>query len=134
MISHNLRNVVEEKLMKMWALVNLPLTDPRRENLPESCSREWFCSNFVGVNDINEDESIWSQISKLHMHSPLALLACVPVFRQNYFKCKTKMVNGTPHKVIGTSIDDTGIKDSTLLLDEYTALFRLGLKNSLKMI
>jgi len=119
--------------MKLWKKVNLAPSDPRREKLPDRCNREWFCRTFIEKDDVDEDKSIWNQITKVNLYDPLALLACVPAFREMHFEWKTKMVKNTPHIVTGISIQENGIKNAIALCDELFSLLRIALKNSLEM-
>ena len=134
MVACNIRNVSEASLMKLWKKVNFPLDDPRREKLPERCDREWFCRTFTSKYAMSDDESIWSQVTKVNLYDPLALLACVPAFRELHFAWKTKVINNTPHIVTGISNEDRGIIDASALYDEFFSLLRLSLTAALEMI
>jgi len=134
MIANNIKNVCETNLMKLWNKVSLPPSDPKRESLPDFYDRGWFCRTFIGRDVMEENMSVWSQIEKLNLYSPLALFACVPAFRETHFKSHTKMVDNTLHHVIGTSMTETGVVDATHLYDEFFVLFLAAYKNSLKLI
>ena len=134
MVACNIRNVSESNLMKLWKKVNFPLDDPRREKLPERCDRDWFCRTFTSKYTISDDESVWGQVTKVNLYDPLALLACVPAFRELHFDWKTKVIDNTPHIVTGISNEDKGIIDASALNDELFSLLRLSLQASLEMI
>lgn len=130
MVASNIRGVAESQLIKLWKKVNYPMGDPRREKLPARCNRHWFSRTFCGIDDVNETESsIWSQITKINMYDPLALLACVPFFRKRHFTLSTRMVNGVPHILSGVSNIETGIKDVVSLHDDLCSLFLSALKS-----
>ena len=90
-------------------------------------------STFCGTEEIPEElsASIWTQVEKLNMYDPLAVLICDPSYRSLHFSSKVKTVNGVPHVVVGTSESDTGIINQLSLYKEYSNLFVEALQASL---
>ena len=68
------------------------------------------------------------------MYDPLALMACIPAYRETNFLWDTKYVNGTPHSIAGVSQTQNGIIDATGMSDEMAAIFGLGFRNSMQNI
>ena len=136
MVAHNIRTTSVTSINSLWKKVNYAEDDPRREKLPARCDRTWFCRTFFGTDDTDKDseESIWSLLENLNMYDPLALMACVPAFRETNFLWDTKYVNGTPHSIAGVSQTQNGIIDATGMSDEMAAIFGLGFRNSMQNI
>lgn len=133
MVATNVREVSESNLMKLWEKVRAPLSDPRREKLPARCDKKWFFQTFVGRDDVSEDEEdrIWDLVEKLNVYDPLAMLSCVPNLRERHFKKTTKMVNGTPHVLIGASKEETDVVNVKALHDELLELMNFALNGAL---
>ncbi|KAL3802963.1 hypothetical protein HJC23_011586 [Cyclotella cryptica] len=125
MVSSNIRSVSKLGVDHLWNKVILHPSDPRREMLPSRCDISWFCRVFMGKKDIIREwtSSVWSHVTKLNMYDPLAVLLCVPAYRSSHFSWQTKVVNETPHIVVGTSELDTGIPNRLSLYNEYSSLF-----------
>ena len=136
MVAHNIKGVSVNSINSLWKKVNYPEDDPRREKLPARCDRTWFCRTFFGTDDTdkNAEESIWGLLENLNMYDPLALMACVPAYREANFLWDTKYVNGTPHRIAGVSQAQNGIVDASSMSDEMAALFTLGFRNSMQGI
>lgn len=136
MVAHNIKGVSVNSINSLWKKVNYPDDDPRREKLPPRCDRTWFCRTFFGTDDTdkNAEESIWGLLENLNMYDPLALMACVPAYREANFLWDTKYVNGTPHRIAGVSQAQNGIVDASSMSDEMAALFTLGFRNSMQGI
>ena len=133
MVAVNIRSVSKLSIDQLWNKVILHPSDPRREKLPTRCDIKWFCRTFMSQEDITKDSptSVWTQVRRLNMYDPLALLFCVPAYRAAHFSPKTKVVNGVAHIVVGTSERDTGIINSPSLYDEYASLFLYAFEESL---
>ena len=136
MHAHNIKKVSVDSINQLWKKVNLTAGDPRREKLPSRCDRTWFCHTFFGLDDVVQkaDESIWPRLKNLNMYDPLALMACVPAYRDNSFVWETKFVNGTPHRIAGTSDIQTGIVDAEDMSNEMANIFSMAFRSSLENI
>lgn len=136
MVAHNIKKVSVDSINQLWKKVNLTAGDPRREKLPSRCDRTWFCHTFFGLDDVVQkaDESIWPRLKNLNMYDPLALMACVPAYRDNSFVWETKFVNGTPHRIAGTSDIQTGIVDAEDMSNEMANIFSMAFRSSLENI
>ena len=133
MVAANIRRKSKDSIDQLWNKVILPADHPRREKLPARCDIKWFCKTFCGTEEVPQElpKSIWTQIEKLNMYDPLAVLICVSSYRDLHFSCKTKTVNGVDHIVVGTSENDTGISDALSLYKEYSYLFVDALQTAL---
>jgi len=133
MVAANIRRMSKHSLDQLWNKVILPPEDPRREKLPARCDVRWFYKTFCGTDQIPKElpPSIWTQVEKLNMYDPLAVLICVPSYRSLHFSCKSKIVKGVSHLVIGTSENDTGVNNQISLYKEYSHLFIEALQISL---
>lgn len=136
MVAVNVRNVSKLGIDQLWNKVMLNPGDARREMLPSRCDVSWFTRVFIGLkeNEVLAREwpsSVWSLVTKLNMYDPLAVLLCVPAYRSALFRWHTKVVNGTPHMVVGTSEVDTGIPNRLTLYTEYSSLFLSAFLESL---
>uniref|UniRef100_A0A7S4SA71 Guanylate cyclase domain-containing protein n=2 Tax=Ditylum brightwellii TaxID=49249 RepID=A0A7S4SA71_9STRA len=136
MVVNNIVNVRTASINELWKKVNMPTSDTRREKLPPRCNRLWFCQTFLGRDDVETDGAspIMSHVEKLNMYDPLALLCCVPAYREAHFRMETVTVNGVPQSVVGLSQDQTGIVDPEVLCAELFSLFRLAFLRSLQNI
>ena len=133
MVATNIRGVSKLSVDQLWNKVILHPADPRREKLPSRCDISWFCRTFVGTGKLSKEwsTSVWTHVKKLNMYDPLAVLLCVPAFRDAHFRWKTKVVNGISHIVVGTSELDTGIANRLSLYNEYSSLFLSAFTESL---
>jgi len=133
MVAANIRRKSKHSIDQLWNKVILPSDDPRREKLPSRCDVKWFYKTFCGTEEVPEEitKSIWTQVEKLNMYDPLAVLLCVPSLRALHFSCKAKTVKGVSHVVVGTSECDTGISNQMSLYKEYSHLFIEALQASL---
>jgi tetratricopeptide (TPR) repeat protein len=133
MVAANIRRKSKHSLDQLWNKVILPADHPGREKLPARCDVKWFYKTFCGTDQVPDQlpESIWSDVEKLNMYDPLAVLICVDSYRSLHFNCKTKTVNGVDHVVIGTCESDTGVKDEISLYKEYSHLFIEALQDAL---
>jgi len=133
MVATNIRSVSKLSIDQLWNKVILHPDDPRREKLPNRCDISWFCRTFMSKGEISKEwtSSVWTLVKKLNMYDPLAVLLCVPAYRATHFDWKTKVVNGVPHVVVGTSERDTGIKNRLSLYNEYASLFLYAFQESL---
>ncbi|KAL7551428.1 hypothetical protein ACHAWF_014616 [Thalassiosira exigua] len=133
MVATNIRSVSKLTIDKLWNKVILHPSDPRREKLPERCDVNWFCRTFMSKREISKEwtSSVWTLVEKLNMYDPLAVLLCVPAYRLAHFDCKSKIVNGVSHIVVGTSDRDTGVKNRVSLYNEYASLFLYAFQESL---
>lgn len=133
MVAANIRRKSKDSLEQLWNKVILPCDHPRREKLPARCDTKWFYKTFCGTEDVPEElpTSIWSQVEKLNMYDPLAVLICVSSYRDRHFSCKVKNVNGVDHLVVGTSESETGISNHLSLYKEYSSLFVEALQEAM---
>jgi hypothetical protein len=133
MVATNIRSVSKLSIDQLWNKVVLHPSDPRREKLPSRCDVNWFCRTFMSKKKISRDwsASVWSLVTKLNMYDPLAVLLCIPAYRTSHFSWKTKIVNDTPHIVVGTSELDTGISNRLSLYNECSSLFLSAFQHSL---
>ena len=133
MVATNIRSVSKLSIDQLWNKVILHPTDPRREKLPNRCDVSWFCRTFMSKGEISSSwtASVWTLVKKLNMYDPLAVLLCVPAYRNTHFEGKTKVVNGVSHIVVGTSERDTGIRNRLSLYTEYSLLFLYAFQESL---
>lgn len=133
MVAVNIRKRSKHSLDQLWNKVIRPIDDPRREKLPARCDVNWFYKTFCGTDEVPNTlpESIWTQVEKLNMYDPLAVLICVPSYRNTHFDGKFKVVNGVSHVVIGTNEEETGVRDPIPLYKEYSHLFIEALQESL---
>jgi tetratricopeptide (TPR) repeat protein len=133
MVAANIRRKSKHSLDQLWNKVILPADHPGREKLPARCNVKWFYKTFCGTDIIPTElpQSIWSDVEKLNMYDPLAVLICVDSYRSLHFNCKTKTVNGADHIVIGTCESDTGVKEEIALYKEYSHLFINALQDAL---
>lgn len=132
-VAANIRKKSKGSIDQLWNKVILPPDHPRREKLPARCNTEWFYKTFCGKDEVPQEltKSIWTQVEKLNMYDPLAVLLCDSEYRATHFSCKTKIVKGVSHIVVGTSEKDTGIRDTLALYKEYSHLFVHALQESL---
>ena len=133
MVAGNIRRKSKNSLEQLYNKVILPLEDKRREKLPARCDDKWFYKTFCGTEDMPETlpQEIWSHVEKLNMYDPLAVLICVPEYRNTHFEGKVKVVNGVSHVVIGTSEQETGVLDPVKVYKEYSLLFIEALQAAL---
>ena len=133
MIASNVQRMSKHSLDQLWRKVILPDNHPGREKLPSRCNTQWFMETFCDSNEIPHPlpESPWTQVKKLNMYDPLAVLVCCPSYRDAHFYWQSKNVDGVEHKVIGTSSNETGVKDSCRLYSEYSSLFLDALKSAM---
>ena len=136
--SAKIRNNALSALNKLWIKINLPPGDRRREKLPARCDRHWFLTTFFSdeeaANNLREDgdnTSIWAQKVMFHMYDPLALLCCIPTFRNKYFNVKNYNINGVSHGICGLSNTDNGVVDGDALSQEIRLLLTKALKDCL---
>mmetsp|Transcript_38731 Transcript_38731/g.82663 ORF Transcript_38731/g.82663 Transcript_38731/m.82663 type:complete len:174 (+) Transcript_38731:2-523(+) len=133
MVAANIRRKSKGSLEQLWNKVVRPPDDPKREKLPARCDVKWFYKTFCGTDQVPKElpRSIWSQVEKLNMYDPLAVLICDPSYRELHFICEAKVVNGVSHVVIGTSESATGVRNRMDLYKEYSQLFVDALQESL---
>lgn len=133
MVSVNVRNAAKLGINQLWDKVTMHPSDPRREMLPSRCDIGWFCRVFTNKKEISREwtSSVWSLVKRLNMYDPLAVLLSVPAYRAAHFSWHTKVVNDTPHIVVGTSERDTGIPNKLSLYSEYSSLFSSAFLDSL---
>jgi hypothetical protein len=134
MVATNVRSVSKISIEQLWNKVILHSSDPRREKLPHRCDITWFCRTFMSKGDISKDSwssSVWTQVKRLNMYDPLAVLLCVPAYRAAHFEWKSNVVNEVSHIVGGTSERDTGIKNRTSLYSEYSSLFLFAFQEAM---
>jgi len=133
MIASNIQRMSKHSLDQLWRKVILPDNHPGREKLPSRCNTQWFMETFCDSNEIPNPlpDSPWTQVTKLNMYDPLAVLVCCPSYRDAHFYWQSKYVDGVEHKVIGSS-NQTGVKDSCRLYSEYSSLFLDALKSAMK--
>jgi len=132
-VAVNIRTKSKRSIDQLWNKVILPSDHPGREKLPSRCNVKWFYKTFCGSEGVPAvlSTSIWTQVEKLNMYDPLAVLICVQNYRSSHFDCKTKIVAGVPHIVVGTSETETGVRNPLLLYTEYSSLFIESLQTSL---
>jgi hypothetical protein len=133
MVATNIRKKSKDSLDQLWNKVIQPLDSPKREKLPARCDVNWFYKTFCGTDKVPSElpPSIWSQVEKLNMYDPLAVLICDQSYRDLHFNCKTKSVNDVLHIVVGTTENDTGIRDTLSLYKVYSHLFVDALQSAL---
>ena len=133
MVAANVRSVSKLSIDQLWNKVILHPSDPRREKLPERCDVSWFCRTFMSKGELSNNwtSSVWTLVKKLNMYDPLAVLLCVPAYRDVHFEGKSVVVNGVTHIVVGTSERDTGIRSRISLYNEYSSLFLYAFQESL---
>jgi len=109
-IAQRLRAAQKASIEKLWQRANAE--DPiARQGLPARCSKEWFCETFckgLGM-ELNGEDSIWPFVVSFNMYDPMALLACVPKYHEDFFDPIEFQVNGTTHLVIGVSSQLHGV-------------------------
>jgi len=132
-VATNIRSKSKKSIDQLWNKVTLPSEHPGREKLPSRCDVRWFYKTFCGLEEVPAvlGASIWTEVTKLNMYDPLAVLICVQSYRASHFDCKIKTVAGVPHVVVGTSESDTGVLDPLALYTEYSSLFIETLQASL---
>lgn len=136
LVAANIRNTNLRSINKLWAKVNLPKGDAKRERLPDRCDRRWFCDRFLDNPDseIDGGASIWSEDLKFYMYDPLALLCCVPLLREKHFKCKYKTVFDTVHAVVGISEIDNGVANEEDLFLELSSLLFSAFEDAMQCL
>lgn len=132
-VATNIRKKSKDSIDQLWNKVVHPPDHPRREKLPARCDTKWFYKTFCGKDEVPQElsPSIWTQVEKLNMYDPLAVLICDHSYREMHFTCKTKTVNGVAHVVVGTCEKDNGIHDSLSLYRVYSHLFTEALQSAL---
>eukprot|EP00986_Skeletonema_menzelii_P016478 scaffold14761_cov142-Skeletonema_menzelii.AAC.1 len=133
MVATNIRKKSKESIDQLWKKVVLPPNDPGREKLPSRCDAKWFYQTFIGEELPTEvpKTSVWSQVQKLNMYDPLAVLICVSSYRSSHFRCREKVVKGVSHLVVGVCEQENGIRNRAALFDEYSALFLYAMQATL---
>ena len=105
-----------------------------RAGLPDRNDRAWFSSTFCSGADLGglgESSSIWPYITGFPIYGPLALLAAQPLTLGRFFEVRTKIVGNAEHLVVGTSEDETGVRDSRALRAFVMDALRYALSESL---
>lgn len=83
------------------------------------------------MREDGENTSIWAPKVMFYMYDPLALLCCIPSYRQQYFNVNNYTINGVSHGICGVSDADNGIVDSDALSQEMRLLLTKALKDCL---
>jgi hypothetical protein len=133
MVATNIREKSKESIDQLWKKVRLHPSDTRREKLPERCDAKWFAKTFIGKEDLLDEKpkSVWSSVENLNMYDPLAVMCCVPSYRNSHFICREKVVQGVSHLVAGISEKENGIRNRCSLYEEYSSLFMSAMQRSL---
>ena len=86
-IGWRLRNVQRKTIEDLWRRACSPPGAGRR-GLPGRCSHQWFCDTFCGGLGAERTgtDPIWDLIKSFNMYDSVALLAAVPVLRDQFFE------------------------------------------------
>ncbi len=120
-------------IQKLWRRA-ASTTAEGRAGLPDRNDRAWFSSTFCSGADLGglgESSSIWPYITGFPIYGPLALLAAQPLTLGRFFEVRTKIVGNAEHLVVGTSEDETGVRDSRALRAFVMDALRYALSESL---
>lgn len=99
---------------EFWRNVNLPLDHPVRieRRIPERQNREWFIKNILkgkGAERTAED-TIHDLVPGVPLYDALAVGAACPEFMDRFFEPVAVEVNGTSHRIIGLTREQSGLK------------------------
>ncbi len=108
-----LRSSQKVSIQALWHRANLPADDERREMLPASRDKTWFCNTFCAGQGLDRtgDDEIWDLIVGFNLYDPMTLVAAIPDLRRKFFEPTTVTVNGVEHLIIGVSKDKHGVKE-----------------------
>ena len=98
---------------QLWRRVNSDIGSADREDMPERCTKDWFCRTFTDGRgyDRKKEDDIWDLVNVFMMYDPLTLLLSIPEFRDRHATPTTVVVNGVEHMVIGRTKEDHGLVD-----------------------
>ena len=74
----------------LWERACAPSTDAsKRRKLPERCDRAWFVRSFCSGEHPPEDgaDDVWAAVESVRLYNPMALLASLPPFVDQFLEC-----------------------------------------------
>ena len=89
----------------LWERACAPSGDAsKRRKLPERCDRAWFVRSFCSGEHPPEPgaEDVWAAVESVRLYNPMALLASLPPFVDQFLEC-------TPVRVrwLGLGVDQS---------------------------
>merc|ERR1712032_599723 len=81
--------------------------------LPARCDVAWFkntfCSGNPEVETRGANDPVWDLVKSFNMYDSMALIAAIPIIRDNIFSPVTHDYKGTHHYIIGASKTENGV-------------------------
>jgi hypothetical protein len=116
-LGKTVRDEQRESFNMLWERACAPSGDAsKRRKLPERCDRAWFVRSFCSGEHPPEAgaEDVWAAVESVRLYNPMALLASLPPFVDQFLECTPVRVRSAKHIVVGLSADSGCVHDYNL--------------------
>lgn len=102
-LGKHLHKIQQEAINHLWKFAASNSSEHRQ-------NRQWFSQTFCDMDDIgiSADESPWEMVKRFALYDPITTLA---MMYPDLFEPDERVLHGVPHRIIGVSKEQHGIKD-----------------------